>query len=110
LVAVLALGACTAGEPTAPQPTITVKGANTAGDATLDLDSFEVNGDERADTSESDPCGLAALLPPDNMCSLICSPDELAARMLESGMHHNVCYQLRCALTAEINVSVGVCL
>jgi hypothetical protein len=101
LVAVLAmsLGACV--DEQSPPQTITVASADP-----FALDAFEVVGDDQGD----DPCELAASLPTENMCSLICRPDELAARMLEGGMHAQACYQLRCVLSDAMTVSVGVCL
>lgn len=55
-------------------------------------------------------CAAAAELPASDPCSLVCDPDAFKARLLEDGMAGGNCYQLRCALTAELAVTVGVCL
>lgn len=106
LALVVALSAC-AGEATTP-PTITVSGANDASLATADIHGYEIADGE--DDSVGDPCALADALPDDDMCSLVCFPDQLAARMLDSGTRGHACYQLVCALTPTVTVNVGVCL
>ncbi|NVB81080.1 MAG: hypothetical protein HOV81_21975 [Kofleriaceae bacterium] len=57
-----------------------------------------------------DLCALAAALPTDNACSLICDPDALARRLVDDGMEGGRCYQLRCTLSPDASISVGVCL
>ncbi len=57
-----------------------------------------------------DVCDLAAWLPDDDACSLVCDPDAFAARMAADGMDGGRCYLIRCALTDDLTVSVGVCL
>lgn len=57
-----------------------------------------------------DVCALAAELPSDDICSLICDPDALAAEMEASGSEPGKCYQLYCMLPEEHHVLVGVCL
>lgn len=101
LVAVLAmtLGACVDDEST--PTTITVQASDPAA-----IDGFEIVGDDPGD----DPCALADALPTEDLCSLICHPDELAVRMAEGGMRPKACYQLRCVLSDAMTVSVGVCL
>ena len=64
---------------------------------------------EIIDEAEPDLCGLAAGLPPGEVCALICDPDAFAARLVADGMPEGNCYQLRCEL-GSMNVSVGVCL
>jgi hypothetical protein len=57
-----------------------------------------------------DVCALASELPLDDICSLICDPPAMAARMLIEGSDTGTCYQLYCALPDEQHVLVGVCL
>jgi hypothetical protein len=106
LVVVVALSAC-AGEASAP-PVITVSGPNYESIASVDLESFELAGG--ASDEAGDPCELADALPADNMCSLVCFPDQLASAMLDAGTKAGACYQLRCTLSPTVTVSVGVCL
>jgi hypothetical protein len=56
-----------------------------------------------------DLCALAATLPPENICSLLCDPDAIEARMIDQGQQQGVCYEFLCALPG-VSVSVGVCL
>lgn len=105
VVAVLALGACATEEP-APEPTITVAGSTDQAIASVDFDELSIDGDDPG----VDPCGLAQALPADDMCSLVCDPQALADRMLSGGARTSTCYQLRCALSPTVSVSVGVCL
>ncbi len=106
-VAVLALvlGACIADDdrPTQIHVTPTVSNSELA---TVDLESYEVTGDDRG----AELCGLAAALPVSDVCSLVCDPDQFAARLLEGGIHTGACYQLHCVLSPAVSVSVGVCL
>jgi len=60
--------------------------------------------------SEIDVCALAALLPSENICSLVCDPDAMAERMISDGNARGRCYELYCALTDQQHVLVGVCL
>jgi hypothetical protein len=57
-----------------------------------------------------DLCALAAALPTEDLCSLACDPGALAERAASEGMPAGRCYQFRCELSAEITISVGVCL
>lgn len=102
LVVVLAitLGGCADEE--SPPTTITVSASDPAGS-----DDMVIVGD---DDPGDDPCALADALPTEDLCSLICHPDELAARMVEGGMRSQACYQLRCVLSDTMTVAVGVCL
>lgn len=76
--------------------------------ASADIETYEVA--EGTAPDDGDPCALAAALPDTDMCSLVCFPDQLAARMLDGGMKAHACYHLVCALTADVTVNVGVCL
>lgn len=73
----------------------------------LELDDVQVTlpADE-----EMDVCALAAELPLDDICSLICDPPAMAARLVEDGSDKGSCYQLYCALPGDEHVLVGVCL
>ncbi len=102
----MALSACAGEEPT--PPTITVTGANDSAIATADIHGYEVA--DGADDTVGDPCALADALPADDMCSLVCFPDRLASAMIEAGTRGHACYQLICALTPDVSVTVGVCL
>ena len=97
----LTLGACV----TADEPEVTPLPDDM--DLTVGLTSFAVTT-SRAD--EVDICGLAIELPRDNACSLICEPDAFAARLVDDGMSRGRCYQLRCELSTDTAVSVGICL
>lgn len=59
---------------------------------------------------QMDVCALAAELPFDDICSLICDPDAMATRMADDGNELGQCYQLYCALPHDEHVVVGVCL
>lgn len=60
--------------------------------------------------AEMDVCALAAELPTDDICSLICDPPAMAARMVDDGNDGGTCYQLYCTLPGGEHVLVGVCL
>ena len=71
------------------------------------------SGDElavAAPSDELDVCALAAALPADDICSLICDPQAMAAQLAADGGDTGACYQLRCDLTETEHVLVGVCL
>jgi len=55
-------------------------------------------------------CELAAQLAADDICSLVCDPDAMAAALAAEGEPSGQCIELRCALTATDAVDVGVCL
>ena len=59
---------------------------------------------------DDDLCALADELPFDDICSLVCDPAAMAARMLDDGNEPGACYQLYCALPGDAHVLVGVCL
>ena len=102
VVAALLLGACVDDDTTQPPVPST-----TRDEADIQRTSIKVDAPE-VDTSEL--CALAADLPPTDNCSLICDPDGFKARLIEEGMKTGTCYQLRCTLSPEVTVSVGVCL
>ncbi len=56
-----------------------------------------------------DVCALAAQLPADNICSLVCDPDAMEAQLLAKGVAPGTCYDMACALPG-LTVQVGVCL
>ena len=67
--------------------------------------------DEAADyLAAPDFCALASELPTTDICSLICDPPAMAAYLIDEGMQGGTCYQLRCVLSEENAVMVGVCL
>jgi hypothetical protein len=76
--------------------------------AMLDLKSVELAPD--AHDAERDVCELATELATDDVCSLICAPDEFAARLVEGGTPGGRCYQWRCELTYGVTVNVGICI
>jgi hypothetical protein len=57
-----------------------------------------------------DVCALASELPTDDICSLLCDPPAMAARMVDDGSARGACYQLYCSLPGDEHVLVGVCL
>ena len=58
----------------------------------------------------TDVCALAAQLPGDNLCSLMCEPDVMKDQLLADGMAAGTCYEFSCALPDAPSVTVGVCL
>ena len=74
--------------------------------------SVEISTARGADfgATETDVCTLAAALPPENLCSLICDPDAMKQRLRDSGTVPGRCYEFDCVLTSTQNVYVGVCL
>ena len=71
-------------------------------------DSAQV--DEPVSEDEADLCALASELSSDNVCSLICDPEAMAAFLIAGGMQGGKCVQLRCELPDVAAVFVGVCL
>lgn len=63
-----------------------------------------------SEVDEVDLCALAASLPAEDACSLMCDPDALAARLVDDGMDTGRCYELRCTLPGIDPMQVGVCL
>lgn len=76
--------------------------------STLDFTSVELAPDSH--DAERDVCELATELSRDDVCSLICEPDELVARLVDGGTAGGCCYQLRCELADGVTVNVGVCI
>jgi hypothetical protein len=70
-----------------------------------EMGSMDAKGDSAADV-----CELAAQLPSDDICSLACDPEAMAAQLLAEGSDRGACYQLSCALPGDQHVLVGVCL
>ena len=58
----------------------------------------------------TDVCALAAELPADNLCSLMCDPDAMKAAMRAAGEADGRCYDFVCSLPGGTNAYVGVCL
>ena len=98
LVMVLAGGCVDAAAPEAPA-TVTIE-PHAAGAA-------EARAPEEPAT---DVCALAAQLPGDNICSLMCEPDVMKAQLIADGMAAGTCYEFLCALPDSSSVTVGVCL
>jgi len=110
LVLVVASGCMTVGdEPTA---TITV-GTENSGLRTPTNRAFTELSDTEAvagGPASADVCALAAALPVTDVCSLICDPSAMAAYLIDQGMPGGRCYELRCVLSSDAAVNVGVCL
>ena len=58
----------------------------------------------------SDVCELAAQLPADDVCALLCDPAAMQDAMLAAGYRSGRCYELLCELPDSSHVNVGVCL
>jgi hypothetical protein len=78
------------------------------------LQSFELADPSTAKQLSADPlsdvCALAAALPEDDVCSLICDPDALEATLLAAGAEPGRCDLLLCVLSEDTHAQVGVCL
>jgi hypothetical protein len=59
---------------------------------------------------EADICAAAANLATDDICSLMCDPDAMKARLVSEGTQTGVCYEFSCPLPDGTLISVGVCL
>jgi len=59
---------------------------------------------------EQDLCALATQLPSEDVCSLMCDPAAMEARLLDEGNATGVCYELYCDLPGDAFALVGVCL
>jgi len=97
VVLVLVLGACVA-ETAAPPPETSIDELTAENVEKVELDT---NGAI---------CAAASELPAGELCSLVCDPDAFKARLLDGGMKGGNCYQVRCTLSPEMSVTVGVCL
>jgi hypothetical protein len=93
-IALVVISGCVA-DAEEPQPTESAQHGNLIHLGTVD---------------ERDVCALAAALPADDICSLVCDPAAMEARMIADGNDTGACYQLYCSLTASDSVLVGVCL
>lgn len=98
LIAVVLVAGCTTDAASPSEPRITINNKDLATVVAVD----PVPG-------EPDVCGLAAELPTDNICSLVCDPDAMKDRLLAQGTAQGTCYELLCALPG-LTVQVGVCL
>ena len=95
LLLLVVLGGCAAD----PEPPPTIRIAEPKIDVTV------MGSDDGLDV-----CALAAQLPSDDICSLVCDPDAMAAQMVSDGNQAGTCYELYCSLTSDQHVLVGVCL
>ena len=83
-VMVLAGGCVDAAPPEAPPATVTIVPHASSSAAT----------DVRApDVPARDVCALAAELPGDNICSLMCDPDVMRDQLVADGMAVGTCYE-----------------
>jgi hypothetical protein len=80
------------------------------GDSLISVRELETVNYVDAIDQGPDVCALAAQLPPDDLCSLICDPAALKQTLLDAGVTTGRCYLLLCALPEDVDVSVGVCL
>lgn len=65
---------------------------------------------QSSSTNEEDLCVLASQLPSDDICSLMCDPTAMAARLLADGADRGACYEFYCDLAGDAYALVGVCL
>jgi hypothetical protein len=77
--------------------------------------TIRVSGPDRhviapADVVPTDICAEATGLATDDICSLMCDPDAMKARLVEEGTQTGVCYEFSCPLPDGTLISVGVCL
>lgn len=79
-------------------------------DGTLHVDISVERGSSPPSEPDADVCSLASELPLDDICSLMCDPSAMAARMALDGSDAGTCYQLYCTLPDQEHVLVGVCL
>ena len=68
------------------------------------------SGERAPEQPASDVCALAAELPGDNICSLMCEPDVMKAQLIADGKPMGSCYEFYCPLPDASSVTVGVCL
>jgi hypothetical protein len=74
----------------------------------IEISTIGVNGN--LEEPAMDACGLAAALPANDICSLVCDPDAMAEQMAVTGSQPGKCYQLYCQLSENEHVLVGICL
>lgn len=94
------LGGCVADDTTAPPEILR--------DEAVSVD--EIGQEPTSDDNTGALCELASTLPSTDVCSLVCDPDGFKARLADNGMKSGNCYQVRCNLSPEVSVTVGVCL
>ena len=98
LIAVVLVAGCTTDAASPSEPRVTLDGKDLR--AVLEVET---------QPDQPDVCGLAAELPSDNICSLVCDPDAIKERLLAEGSKQGTCYEMLCALPG-LTVQVGVCL
>jgi hypothetical protein len=101
LVALAVLTAC------AVEPTPVLKPVSSP--ALQSIETLPILDGQTLEPSE-DVCSLAAQLPPDDLCSLICDPDALEDAIVDAGAEAGRCYLLVCVLSEDVAAQVGVCL
>jgi hypothetical protein len=99
MIAMVVVGGCVDAAPPEAPATVTIVPHAAAG---ADLRAPE--------QPTADVCGLAAELPADNICSLICEPDVMKDQLIAEGMAMGTCYEFACTLPDASRVTVGVCL
>jgi hypothetical protein len=104
LVLLVVLGACAADAPSSQEP-----GGPPAVQLLSDSTPAQMSDSAPADDAV-DVCALAAALPADDICSLVCDPDALEAQLAADGSEPGTCIQLYCQLTDTVHVLAGVCI
>ena len=95
ILLVIVAGCVGAADPAPPHPT--------------DLSHVRLAG-AALQSEPPDVCSLAAQLPADDICSLMCDPDAVAAQLVADGDAPGTCYELLCTLPDATQITVGVCL
>jgi hypothetical protein len=75
--------------------------------------TIRVSGPDHAQVigpADVDICAVAADLAADDICSLMCDPEAMKARLVDEGTQTGVCYEFSCPLPDGTLISVGVCL
>lgn len=100
LIALVMVGGCVdATGPEAPDPP-----------AVVTVRAVSPDDVRAVDPPARDVCALAAELPDDNICSLICEPDLMEEQLIADGRAMGTCYEFACVLPDASRVTVGVCL
>jgi hypothetical protein len=96
----------------AEDKTITISSDSTTIHRNVRVQLAEVGFSTLSDSQPSGPdiCQLAAELPADTMCSMICDIDAMKAELLATGHSPGVCYEFSCTMTDGTSTAVGVCL
>lgn len=63
----------------------------------------------KGDNAGVDVCVLAAKLPSDDICSLVCDYEAFKQRAIDNGMQSGACYSFRCSFEGGVSANVGVC-